>query len=445
MNDTLPHDLEAEMSALGAAMQSPTAAALVVESLTRGHFHRPSHQVVFEAIVSLVDQSITVNPLSVKAELERHKDGGALVDPLTLMDMVEIVPVVSDIGFNLRRLENQRLRRDLILSGARLAALGHQGDIDAEDLAEEARKIFDRVTGTTEKSTASTLSELISPFLDRLESEAPDIGVTTGWKDLDGLVTKLRPGQLVVLGARPGMGKSVFMVNMALHVAVRLGQPVLFASLEMSKDELLTRIVAHEAKVTLQNLQQRTLSDDDWRRVAKKTAELTAVDHLIIDDNSGTSIAHLRARLSSMRRTGEPAAIVFVDYLQLMSSGRRSESRQQEVSDLSRNLKLLAKDMDVPIVVGSQLNRDCEKRTDKRPLKSDLRESGSLEQDADIVVLLHRDDAYDRESPRAGEIDLIVDKHRQGATATITAAFQGHYSRIADMAGDGWSPSRGMS
>lgn len=430
----LPHDLEAEKATLGAAMQSSTAAALVVESLTSRHFHRAAHQVVFEAIVSLADQSIVVNPLSVKAEMERRKDAGEVVDPMALLEMVETVPVAGDISFNVRRLEDQRFRRELIMSGVRLTALGRQGDLDTDDLAEAARKLFDQVAGTSEASSGVPLSELIGPYLDQLESEAPDIGVTTGWKDMDALVTKLRPGQLVVLGARPGMGKSVFMINMALHVGVTLGQPVFFASLEMSKNELLARVVAHQAKVTLHNLQQRTLSDDDWTRVAKKTAQLSTVEHLIIDDNASTSIAHLRARLSSMRRSGNPAAIVFVDYLQLMTSSKRTENRQQEVSDLSRNLKLLAKDMEVPIVVGSQLNRDCEKRSDKRPLKSDLRESGSLEQDADLVILLHREDAYDRESPRAGEIDLIVDKHRQGATATITAAFQGHYSRIADMA-----------
>jgi replicative DNA helicase len=429
----LPHDLDAEEIVLGAAMISPEAAGLAVDALTSKHFYRPAHQVVFEAVVSLVEQSMPVSPVSVKAALEQAANGAA-VDPLVLVAMTERVPVAGHPGYYLARLEDLFRRRSLVLAGRQLTDLGQNTALDAEDVAEQARLIIDRAAGSEDKTGGRSVADIIGPFLDRLESRTEDPGVTTGWVDLDGLLTKLRPSQLVVIGARPGMGKSVFMINLALHVGVKLGQPVLFASLEMSEDELMTRVVAHMAGVSLHTLQQRRLTDDDLVRIAKRTAELNATEHLILDDNPNLTIAGLRAKLAAMRRSGHPAALVCVDYLQLMTSPRRSDNRQQEVSEISRSLKLLAKDFEVPIVVGSQLNRGPEQRANKRPTKADLRESGALEQDADVVILLHREDAYEPESPRAGEIDLVVDKHRQGATATITCAFQGHYSRIADMA-----------
>lgn len=430
--DELPHDIEAEITCLGAAMLAPESAALIAESLTSEHFSRGAHRAVFEAIVALVTESATVEPLAVKAELERNK--GGFVDASILAEMIGSVPVAGHIGFYVTRLKELHLRRGLVIAGIKLTALGRDPGLDAEDVAEQARTILDQAAGIPSSQGGKPLSELIYPFLDRLESKAPDAGVTTGWADLDKLLIKLRPGQLVVIGARPGMGKSVLMVNMALHVGLKLGQPVLFASLEMSEDELLERIVAHQAKVTLHDLKAKNLDEGAWARVEKQAAVMSSAEHVIIDDNPNASVASIRAKLSAMRRSGQPAAICFVDYLQLMGSAKKPESRQQEVSEISRSLKLLAKDMGVPIVVGSQLNRGPEQRANKRPTKADLRESGSLEQDADIVILLHREDAYKPESPRAGEIDLIVDKHRQGAIKTITAAFQGHYSRIADMA-----------
>ncbi|MCC5574532.1 replicative DNA helicase [Microtetraspora sp. AC03309] len=430
--DELPHDIEAEEACLGAAMLSPDSAALLVEQLTSRHFYRPAHQVIFESVAELVNRSVPVEPLSVKVQLEKRA-AGEVVDTRVLIEMIQSVTSAGHVGFYVDRLKDLLYRRDLILEGARLTRLGRRVDLDRDDVTEEARKVLDRVTGVDTPNTGKPLSELIYPFLDRLESKAVDAGVTTGWADLDHLLIKLRPGQLIVVGARPGMGKSVLMVNMALHVGLKLGQRVLFVSLEMSEDEILARIIAHQAKVTLHNLQAKTLDEDAWARVEKRAAEMASADHIVIDDDPGMTIASLRATLSKARRAGQLPAIVFVDYLQLMTSPRKSENRQQEVSEISRSLKLLAKDFDVPIVVGSQLNRGPEMRANKRPTKADLRESGSLEQDADVVILLHREDAYEPESPRAGEIDLIVDKHRQGATATITAAFQGHYARIADM------------
>lgn len=445
----LPHDLEAERVVLGAAMLSPESAGLAVGALRSWHFYRPAHQVVFECIGDLIARSAPVSAITVKSELEpRRSRDGEQVNPRVLVECLEAVTIPGHIGYYLEILKAHHYRRELFHAGRSLQRLGLHAAADLDDVAEQARKILDEVAGVPEaSSSAKPVSTLIGPFLDRLEGKAPEAGVTTGWRDLDSLLGKVRPGQFIVIAARPGMGKSVLMVNMALHVGLRLGLPVLFNSLEMSADELMTRVIAHEAGVSLHKLISRDLNPDDWTRIAKRQAMLDGADRLIIDDDANLTLAGLRARLSSMRRAGSLPAVVFVDYIQLMGSSKKPENRQQEVSEISRGLKLLAKDMQVPIVVGAQLNRGPELRTNKRPTKADIRESGSLEQDADVVILLHREDEYDRESPRAGEVDLIVDKHRQGATATITAAFQGHYSRIADMApepAEPWSPTSAL-
>ncbi|MBO4273111.1 replicative DNA helicase [Microbispora triticiradicis] len=439
----LPHDLEAEMAALGEAMLSGESAALVVEKLTSQHFYRAAHQVVFEAVRDLLNDSKTVEYLSVKAELERRRsDEREVVDPAILFAMTDLVTTAGHIGFVLDRLEDFRYRRSLILEGGALTRLGYRTDLDRDDVAAQAYQVLERAAGVPQHTSGRSLAELVYPYLDRLEDKTPQPGVTTGWKDLDSLLVKVRPGQFIVVGARPGMGKSVLMVNMALHVGLTLGQPVLFCSLEMSEGELMDRVFANRAKVNLHALIRKNLDEDAWDRVGKRAAEMAAAEHVVIDDDEHLTIPKLRGKLSAMRRAGHPPAVVFVDYLQLMSTSQKAESRQQEVSAHSRALKLLAKECDVPIVAGCQLNRESEKRANRRPTKADLRESGAIEQDADVVILLHREDVYEPETPRRGEIEFIVDKHRQGPTGVITAAFQGHYARIADMAADEPSSTR---
>lgn len=445
--EELPHDLEAERAVLGAAMLSPEAAGLVVDGLTPRHFYRAAHQVVFECIDALTGRAEPVEAVAVKAELERRRPTGEQVNPLMLFDMTASVVVTANTGYYVQRLNECHYRRELFMAGKRLKALGLNGGADVDDVADQAGKILDAVSGVSRTASGRPLSESMPDFLTRLEVKAEDRGVTTGWRDLDGLLGKLRPGHFVVIGARPRMGKSLAMGNMAMHAGVDLKQPVLFASLEMSEDEIQSRMLAHRGKVVLNKIQNRVFGDDDWIRLATAGAELSGADRLIIDDEPGISVARLREKLSAMRRAGEPAAVVFVDYVQLMVSPKKTESRQQELSEISRSLKLLAKEYEVPIVAGAQLNRGPEQRTNKRPMLGDLRESGALENDADVVILLHREDAYEPESPRAGEIDLIVAKNRHGPTGTITAAFQGHYSRIADMAPEPsrpWSPTSSL-
>jgi replicative DNA helicase len=257
-------------------------------------------------------------------------------------------------------------------------------------------------------------------------------GVPTGFADLDSVTNGLHPGQMIVVAARPAIGKSTLGLDLARSASIHHGLTSAIFSLEMSRNEIAMRLLSAEASIALNHLRSGTMSDGDWQKLARKMSAVSEAP-LFIDDSPNMTMMEIRAKCRRLKQRHD-LRLVVIDYLQLMSSGKKVESRQQEVSEFSRSLKLLAKELEVPVVAISQLNRGAEQRTDKKPMMSDLRESGSIEQDADMVLLLHREDAYERESPRAGEADFILAKHRNGPTANITVAFQGHYSRFVDMA-----------
>ena len=256
-------------------------------------------------------------------------------------------------------------------------------------------------------------------------------GVPTGFTDFDALTNGLHPGQMIVVAARPAVGKSTWALDIARSAAIKHKHATVVFSLEMSRTEITMRLLSAEARVHLQKLRNGQMGEDDWAKIAATMGKISEAP-LFIDDSPNMSLMEIRAKCRRLKQKHD-LKLVVIDYLQLMTSGKRVESRQQEVSEFSRALKLLAKELEVPVIAISQLNRGAEQRTDKRPQMSDLRESGSIEQDADIVILLHREDAYEKESPRAGEADVIVAKHRNGPTDTLVVAFQGHYSRFVDM------------
>ncbi len=258
------------------------------------------------------------------------------------------------------------------------------------------------------------------------------VGVPTGFTDLDTLTNGLHPGQMIIVAARPAVGKSTLGLDVARAASIKHQLTSVIFSLEMSRNEITMRLLSAEGKVPLHHMRAGQMTDDDWNRIARCTGEVSSAP-LFIDDSPNMTMMEIRAKCRRLKQRND-LRMVIVDYLQLMTSGKKVESRQQEVSEFSRSLKLLAKELEVPVIAICQLNRGPEQRTDKKPMLSDLRESGSLEQDADMVILLHREDAYEKESPRAGEADFVVAKHRNGPTATITVAFQGHYSRFVDMA-----------
>jgi replicative DNA helicase len=294
------------------------------------------------------------------------------------------------------------------------------------------------VYAVTEKRASedyAPLSEIIPGTLEELEAiEGRDgqmVGVPTGFKDLDELTNGLHPGQMIIVAARPAVGKSTIALDICRSASLRHGMASAIFSLEMNRTEIAMRLLSAEARIPLHHMRNGKMGEDDWSRLARKMADINDAP-LFIDDSPNMTMMEIRAKARRLRQRHDLRLLV-VDYLQLMTSGKRVENRQVEVSEFSRQMKLLAKELEVPVVAVSQLNRGAEQRTDKRPLLSDLRESGSLEQDADMVILLHREDLYERESTRPGEADVIVAKHRAGPTSTVVVAFQGHYSRFVDM------------
>jgi replicative DNA helicase len=293
----------------------------------------------------------------------------------------------------------------------------------------------------TERRTSEDfvpLEELLQPTLDELEAiesrKGAGLGVPTGFVDLDALTNGLHPGQMIIIAARPGIGKSTLGLDVARSCSVRNGMASVIFSLEMSRSEIVMRLLSAETGVQLSDMRAGRMRDDDWTRMARRISEISEAP-LFIDDSPNLTMMEIRAKARRLKQRHD-LKLVVVDYMQLMSSGRKVESRQQEVSEFSRQLKLLAKELDVPVIAISQLNRGPEQRTDKRPMLADLRESGSLEQDADIVLLIHRPDAFDPDDPRRGEVDLIVAKHRNGRTDTITVTNQLHLSRFHNMPRD---------
>jgi replicative DNA helicase len=432
---TPPADHSAEQSVLGAMLLSKDAIADVVEVIRGVDFYRPAHEVVYDAVIDLYGRGEPADAVTVAAELQRRGDLDRIGGAPYLHDLVAGVPIAANAGYYAEIVREKAVLRRLVDAGTKIAQLGYAGEGQVDDVVDRAQA---EVYGVTERRTSEDyqpLSELMAETLDEIEAiNAHDgglAGVPTGLKDLDELTNGLRAGQMWVIAARPAQGKSLLATDLCRSASIRHGLASVMFSLEMSRTELTTRILAAEARIALNHMRNGHMSDDDWSRMARTVGEVSSAP-LFIDDSPNLTLTEIRAKARRLRQQHDLKLMV-VDYLQLLTSGKRVESRQVEVAEFSRQLKLIAKEIEVPVVAVSQLNRGTEQRADKRPMLSDLRESGAIEADADGVILLHRDDFYDRESTRPGEADLIVAKHRGGPTDTITVAFQGHYARFVDM------------
>jgi replicative DNA helicase len=433
---TPPHDIDAERCVLGGMLLSKDAISDVLEVIRPHDHYRPAHQIVHEVILDLYGRGEPADAVTVAAELTRRGEVGRVGGADYLHTLIASVPTAANAGYYARIVRERAILRRLVEVGTRIVQLGYSGDGEADDLVDQAQAEVYAVTDRRVSEDYLPLSEIMPGALDEIEAIGSHggrmTGVPTGFADLDALTNGLHPGQMIVIAARPALGKSTLALDLARAASVQNGLAAVIFSLEMSRNEITMRLLSAEARVPLHTMRTGQLSDDDWTRLARRMSEVVDAP-LFIDDSPNLTLMEIRAKCRRLKQRND-LRMVIIDYLQLMSSPRRVENRQQEVSEMSRSLKLLAKELDVPVVAVSQLNRGPEQRTDKRPMLSDLRESGSIEQDSDMVILLHREDAYERESPRAGEADLVVAKHRNGPTATVTVAFQGHYSRFVDMA-----------
>jgi replicative DNA helicase len=347
-----------------------------------------------------------------------------------------MVPTAANAGYYARIVRERAVLRRLVEAGTRIVQLGYAADGgDVEDIVNTAQAEVYAVTDRKASEDYLPIAEIINSTMEEIEAAGHRgegmVGVPTGFIELDRLTNGLHPGQMIVVAARPAVGKSTLATDFVRSASIKHGLTSVVFSLEMSRNELTMRMLSAEAQVPLQNMRKGMMRDEDWQKLAATMGRLSQAP-LFIDDSPNMSLMEIRAKCRRLKQRHD-LKLVVVDYLQLMSSGKRVESRQQEVSEFSRALKLLAKELEVPVVAISQLNRGAEQRTDKKPMLSDLRESGAIEQDADVVILLHREDAYERESPRAGEADLIVAKHRNGPTDTIVVTSQLHYSRFVNM------------
>lgn len=431
--------IAAEMACLGISIQDQAAAEAIAGILRPDDFYRSKHQLVAEAIDGLIENGTTVSPVAVLDELRRR---GTLSEQLAGGDLMKLVEWRSTSPEHDAQIVADDAGRRRVLhalaAGQQIAARpGFDPDADLDQI----RQRIEQAASRTAPRVLPTVGDLLIEHLEELEETPGDEdSVPPPYADLLAYVPGLRAGQLVVIGARPGVGKSVVSLDFARYAAVHLKLPTLMISLEMSNAEIMNRLIAAEAKVELGHLTGHALTDGDRTRIAHAQDRLFDAP-LSLDDQPHCTVGHIRARLRGMARTS-PCRLLIVDYLGLMTAPK-AESREREVAELSRSLKLLAKEFSLPVIAAHQLNRESTKRSDKRPALADLRESGAVEQDADIVLLLHREDVHERETPRAGELDVQVEKNRNGPRGTVTVAFQGHYGRAVDMARDHQTPPHG--
>ncbi|ORV88676.1 replicative DNA helicase [Mycolicibacterium iranicum] len=433
-----PQDAAAEQAVLGGMLLSKDAVADVLEKLRPGDFYKPANQLVYDAILDLYGRGEPADAVTVAAELDRRgllrRVGGAPY----LHTLISTVPTAANAGYYAEIVSEKSLLRRLVEAGTRVVQYGYAG-ADGADVNEIVDRAQAEIYDVTERRAAEdfvVLEEILQPTMDEIDAIASEGGISkgvpTGFTDLDDLTNGLHPGQMVVVAARPGMGKSTLGLDFMRSCSIKNQLPSIVFSLEMSKTEIVMRLLSAEAKIKLADMRSGRMSDDDWTKLARRMSEISEAP-LYIDDSPNLTMMEIRAKARRLKQKADLRLIV-IDYLQLMTSGKKVESRQQEVSEFSRQIKLLAKELEVPVVAMSQLNRGPEQRTDKKPMLSDLRESGSIEQDADLVILLHRPDAFETDDPRGGEADLIVAKHRAGPTRTVTVAHQLHLSRFANMA-----------
>ena len=433
-----PHDNEAEQGVLGAMLLSPNTITDIIEELIPDDFYRPAHQLIYRAILDLFSDNKDVDPVIVAGRLDRNHDLERVGGAPYLHTLISSVPTAANARYYAEIVAEKAVLRRLVDAGTRVVQLGYEGTEGAEvdvvvDMAQQ--EVF-AIAQRNVTEDYAILADILQPTMDELDELSTHgglaRGIPTGFIDLDNLTNGLHGGQMIIVAARPGVGKSTLALDFMRSCSIKHNKASVIFSLEMSKSEIVMRLLSAETEIRLSDMRAGRMGDEAWAKLANRVGQISEAP-LFIDDSANLTMMEIRSKARRLKQKHDLQMIV-VDYLQLMSSGKRVESRQQEVSEFSRQLKLLAKELDVPLVAISQLNRGPESRTDKRPQLADLRESGSLEQDADMVMLLYRPDSQDKDDERAGEADIILAKHRGGPIDTVQVAHQLHYSKFVDMA-----------
>jgi replicative DNA helicase len=429
--------LQAEESLLGAMLLSRDAIGAAVEVCRADDFYKPAHGHVFDAVNSLYGAGEPADPVTVAEELRRAGLLEAIGGPAVLVSLQNMTPALSHVDRYARIVEEHALLRRLIGAAGEIAELGYSVPEDVARAVDRAESLMFEVADRRVTDTTRTLRELLEKGLERIEllyDRGDEItGVPTGYVDLDHQLSGLQPSTLVIVGARPSMGKTSFALGLAAHAAVERQVPVLFFSLEMGQVEITERLLSAEALVESTRLRNGKLQESDWPKISAATSRL-GVAPLYVDDNPNVTIMEVRAKARRLKSREGRLGLVVIDYLQLMSGRTSAENRQVEIAEMSRGLKILARELEVPVVALSQLSRGLEARQDKRPMLSDLRESGSLEQDADVVMFLYRDEVYHPDSADRGMAEVIVSKHRNGPTGVARLVFRNQFTRFDNLA-----------
>jgi len=431
-----PHDIEAEQAVIGSMLTDKDAVISAIEVLREDDFYREDNKAIYAAILNLYNRSEPIDIITLKAELVSNGKFDSIGGLEYLAGLPEKVPTTSNVDKYIKIVEEKSVLRRLIKTANDIIELGYDPMQEVEDIMDGAeKKIFDIMQKRNQKGYSSIKDVLVDTFtqLEQLYNQKQHVtGVPTGFADLDYKTAGLHESDLVLIAARPAMGKSAFALNIASYAATRANVPVALFSLEMSKEQMVNRILCSEAMVDSNKVRTGKIEDDDWAKLAGALGTLSEAP-IYIDDTPGISVMEIRAKCRKMKLE-KNIGLVVIDYLQLVqASNNKRGSREQEISEISRSLKILAKEINVPVIALSQLSRAPEQRPDHRPMLSDLRESGAIEQDADIVMFLYRDDYYNEDSEKKNIAEVIIAKHRGGSTGTVELLWLGNYTKFANI------------
>lgn len=431
-----PHDTEAEQAVLGSMLTDKDAVIDAVEKLKPDDFYREDNKYIYEAILNLYNKAEPIDIITVKAELISLSKLDAVGGLEYLALLPDKVPTSANADKYINIVEEKSMLRSLIKTANELIILGYAETEEVDSIMDQAeKKIFDIIQNKNQKGFIVLKDVLVEAFaeIEKLYNQKqPITGIATGFSDLDYKTAGLHNSDLILVAARPAMGKSAFAINIATNAAIHAKVPVAIFNLEMSKKQLVNRMLCSEAMVDSNKIRTGKIEEDDWVKLATALGPLSEAP-IYIDDTPGISVTEIRAKCRKLKLE-KNIGLVVIDYLQLVQgTGKKGNNREQEISEISRSLKILAKELDIPVIAISQLSRAAEQRTDHRPMLSDLRESGAIEQDADIVMFLYRDDYYNPESEKKNIAELIIAKHRNGSTGTVELLWLGSYTKFANI------------
>lgn len=430
-----PQNIEAEQAVLGAMLIEKEAISKVAEFVKGADFYREAHRIIFDVMLELFNKNEAVDLVTV-IELLRKNDQLEKVGGIAYVtSLANSVPTAANVTYHGKIVEEKALLRQLINSATEIAGMGYEDSEEVADILDKAEKKILEVSERKINGDFTPIKKIVLDTFSKIEqlydSKGGITGLSTGFKDLDKLTSGLQPSDLILIAARPSMGKTAFTLNIASHVGIREKKAVAFFSLEMSKEQLVQRMICSEAPIDSQRLRVGDLEDRDWTKLIG-AADKLASSPIFIDDTPGITVMEMRSKARRLKIEHD-LQLIIIDYLQLMQGSKGSDNRQQEISEISRSLKALARELNVPVIALSQLSRSVESRQVKKPMLSDLRESGSLEQDADIVAFLYREDYYDPDTENKNITDIIIAKHRNGPVDTVQLFFHKHFTKFCDL------------